>query len=235
MMSAAVVTVSNGRKTLDRTIQSVVAQTHPCKHYLALDGIISFDEFVALKNKHPQSEVLWCSQKVGGPMLEGRRLLAAMSYLVKEDVIFFLNDDDWYEPDHVESLMKIIKSGCDWAYSHRQIYDQNGQYVCHDLCESLGEEHDVWNSPRHRFVETCSIAMKTEIMVQLAQVYWPAGYGPDRVFYHHAKQLFPNFRGSKKATMCFTVDGNDMSVKSDFFLLGNQHMKEKYPDGMPWL
>lgn len=235
MMSAAVVTVSTGRASLERTIQSVQNQTYPCKHYLALDGVVSFDEFVELKNKYPQSEVLWCSQTIGGPNLEGRRLLAAMSFLVKEDVVFFLNDDDWYEPDHVESLMEIIQDNCDWAYSHRKIYDQNGNYVCHDLCESLGEEHDVWNYPGHRFVETCSIAMVTSVMVRMAQLYWFPGYGPDRLFYHHAKELFPKFRGSKKATMCFTVDGNSASVKADFFLLGNQKMKERYPNGMPWL
>lgn len=235
MLTAAVVTITNGRDTLDRTVQSVYNQTRPCQHYLATDGIMSFDAFCGLKGRYPQSEVLWCSQKVGGPNLEGRRLLAAMSYLVKEDVVFFLNDDDWYEPEHVDSLMKIIEDGSDWAYSHRKIYDEQGNYICHDLCESLGEEHDVWNAPGHRFVETCSVAMKTEIMVRLAQVYWFIGWGPDRAFYHHAAKMFPHFKGSKKATMCFTVGGNETSVKADFFLEGNAHMQKLYPNGMPWL
>lgn len=234
-MSAAVVTTTNGRASLKKTVESVYNQTRACRHYIVTDGIMSLNDFAAMKDEYQNSETLWCSQKVGGKNLEARRLLAASSFLIKEDVIFFLNDDDWYEPDHVESLMQIIEDGNDWAYSHRKIYDEKGKYVCHDLCESLGEEHEIWNSPGEHFVETCSVACKTEMMVRLAQVYWPAGWGPDRVFYHYAKQMFPKFKGSKKATMCFTVGGNEMSVQKEFFLIGNEHMRQRYPNGMPWL
>jgi hypothetical protein len=234
-MKAAVVTTTNGRASLRKATQSVYDQTRSCRHYIVTDGIMSFDDFAVMREAYPRSEMLWCSQKVGGKNLEARRLLAASSFLVKEDVVFFLNDDDWYEPDHVESLMRIIEDGNDWAYSHRKVFDQNGGYVCDDLCESLGEEHDIWDSPGQQFVETCSVACRTEMMVKLAQVYWPVGYGPDRTFYQIAKQLFPRFRGSKRATMCFTVGGNEMSVQKEFFLTGNADMKRRYPNGMPWL
>jgi hypothetical protein len=235
MMTAAIVTTTNGRSSLRRTVESVYAQTRPAKHYIVTDGILSFERFAALRDEYPRSETMWCSQKVGGLNLEGRRLVAASSYLVKEDVVFFLNDDDWYEPTHVEELMRVIEEGNDWAYSHRKIFDQNGDYLCDDLCESIGEQHDIWNSPGNRFVETCSIAMRTEPMIRLAQVYWHPGYGPDRLFYHHAKQLFPRFRWSGGTTMCFTVGGNELSVQKEFFEMGNAYMRQKYPDGMPWL
>jgi len=235
MLSAAIVTTTSGRPCLKKTVESVDRQTYRVKHYIVTDGIMSFDEFCAMRQEYaaPHREFLWCSQKVGGLNLEARRLLGAMTFLVKEDVLFFLNDDDWYTPDHVESLMKIIEDGNDWAYSFRQIYDQDGKFVCLDECESLGEEHAPWNGGEN-FIETCSIAMKTEAYMRLSQIYWHPGWGPDRVFYKHAKALFPKFRGSKRYTMCFRVGGNETSVQSSFFIQGNKFMQRKYPDGMPW-
>lgn len=235
-LSAGVVTITSGRETLERCVESVRGQTYPCRQYIFADGVIDLNAFLQLEWKYASEEtyVSWWSARAGGKDLEGRRLLAAAGMMVKDEVLFVLNDDDWYEPDHVESLMEIINGGCDWAYSFRKIFDEKGKFLFDDECESLGEEHPCWNIPDENFAETCSIAMRTEKFRNLAVLYTVPGYGPDRVFYQHAKSLYPRFRGSRKHTMCFRLGGNPGSVQREYFEHGHRWMKEKYPAGMPW-
>jgi hypothetical protein len=214
----------------------VSEQTYPCRHYIFADGVLDLNAFLRLEWEYANEDtyVSWWSAKAGGKDLEGRRLLAAAGMMVKDDVIFVLNDDDWYEPDHVESLMGIIEGGCDWAYSFRKIYDEKGRFLFNDECESLGEEHWCWNSPGEHFAETCSVAMKTPAFRNLAVIYTVPGYGPDRAFYENAKKLYPKFKGSRKHTMCFRLGGNPGSVQKEFFDAGHKFMQNRYPNGMPW-
>ena len=60
----------------------------------------------------------------------GHRVYAACGYLVNADVICYLDEDNWFEPNHVEKLVERIKKGADWAYSLRKIIDREGNYVC---------------------------------------------------------------------------------------------------------
>ena len=162
-------------------------------------------------------------------------MYAAAPGLIDQDVILMLNDDDWFAPDHVESLVGLIeRENLVWAYSHRKIHDADGAYLFDDVCESLGEAHDVWNIPGHRFVETCSIAMRTPAYVQCAQVFnWPSPVN-DRVFYDTARRLFPRFGGTNRATINFRLGGNPGSVTREYFEAGNAAMLARYPKGLPW-
>jgi len=131
-------------------------------------------------------------------------------------------------------LMSIIEDGHDWAYSLMSVYDKDGSFLLDDICECLGEEHPAWNTGE-TFAPTGSIAMRTKLFSSLAvAAYNKEGYGPDRTFYNLAKQVYPKFKGSKKHTHCFRLGGNDGSSNLAFFERGNQLMREKYPNGMPW-
>ena len=232
--SVAVVTVTSNRKELERTIQSINEQTYPCSHYLFTDGIISFDAYLEMAKKYRSDKRFVCywDRKTGRG---GNHLTSAAPHLVTEDITFFVFDDDWYKPNHVESLVNIIKEGNDWAYSFRSIYDKNGDYLFDDICESLGEEHWSWNMEGHHFAETSSVAMKTQLYRNLSNCYQSKEWGPDRLFYQHAKQLYPKFKGSKQHTVCFRLGGNPGSVTKEFFEYGNQFILDKYNGQLPWV
>lgn len=234
-LSVAVVTVTSGRDELIDCINSIDAQTYPCKHYILTDGIMSYDDFYELVRKYKSDNRYLCywATKIGGKGLEGRRLFASAPHLINEDVIFYLCDDDWYKPNHVESLMNIINSGSDWAYSFRSIYDSNGNYLFDDNCESLGEYHKCWNT-NHSFAETSSLAIKTECAIELSMLFNLKGYGVDRIYYNAAKRMFPNFKGSELHTVCFRLGGNEDSVCKEFFEEGNKFMMDKYNNKLPF-
>ena len=237
-MSVAVITATRCQDELADAINSVAGQTYKnIKHYVVGDGAVSEATFqlCALANQLPNQYWIYWPTAIKRPLINASRIYAAVPSLINEDIIILLNEDDWFAPNHVETLVGALeKNHWDWAFSHRNIYDKEGNFLCEDKCESLGEDHDVWNLPGHRFVETCSIAMRTDCFVTCAPVFnWPSAVN-DRVFYDHAKQLYPNFGGTKLPTMCFRLGGNPHSVTIDYFKQGNAAMKAKYGDIMPW-
>ena len=235
MKTAAVVTVTNGKRDVElfNCIAKVMEQTYPTTHYILCDGDIK--TFEKIKTNYPTCKVCYWDSYVGGKDVEGRRLYAASAFLVNEDVTFFCNDDDWYKPNHVESIMAKIDEGYDWAYCLRSVYDKDGAYVLDDDCEALGELHDCWQADGHRFVDWCMWGMKTPLLKALANVLSQPGWGGDRKFYETAKQVFPNFTWSGDRTLCFRLGGNEYSVTKDFFEKGNYTMLGKYNGKLPWI
>ena len=235
MKTAAVVTVTNGKRPweLSNCIASVKAQTYPVVHYIVCDE--GFNQYAELRRLYPELRICYWDNFVGGKDVEGRRLYAASALLVNEDVTFFCNDDDWYKPNHVQSIMAKIDEGYDWAYCLRSVYDKDGAYVLDDDCEALGELHDCWQAPGHRFVDWCMWGMKTENLKMIASVLAQPGWGGDRKFYATAKQVFPKFTWSGERTFCFRLGGNEYSVDRGFFEKGNYTMLRKYDNKLPWV
>lgn len=228
-------TVTAGRDELEQCVRSIDEQTYPVFHHIVTDAIVSFADYVALAkeyNSYNRAVSYW-NGKIGGYGLEGRRLFAACPSLVNEDVLFMLPDDDWFLPNHVESLIKIIEEGNDWAYSLMKVYDKDGKFLFDDKCECLGEEHPAWNTGQ-TFAPTGSVACKIEVARNLANIYNTREWGPDRMWYNAAKQFYPKFKGSKQHTMCFRLGGNETSSNRAFFEQGNKFMQDTYGDVMPW-
>ena len=228
-------TVTNGKRPweLSNCIASVKAQTYPVVHYIVCDE--GFNQYAELRRLYPELRICYWDGFVGGKDVEGRRLYAASALLVNEDVTFFCNDDDWYKPNHVQSIMAKIDEGYDWAYCLRSVYDKDGVYVLDDDCEALGELHDCWQAQGHRFVDWCMWGMKTENLKMIASVLAQPGWGGDRKFYATAKQVFPKFTWSGERTFCFRLGGNEYSVDRGFFEKGNYTMLQKYDNKLPWL
>jgi len=234
LKTAAVVTVTNGRRIweLSNCIASVQAQSYPVTHYILFDD--DFGNFSLIKKENPHAKVCFWDARIGGNGWAGQRWLSAAPHLITEDVTFFCNDDDWYEKDHVQSIMDKINEGYDWAYSFRKVNDQDGNFICEDNCEALGESSDVWNIPGHRFVDWCMWGMKTDLLKQISIVLNNPSPQVDRMFYATAKQLFPNFTGTGKHTFNFRLGGT-CGVQKEFFEHGNKIMLEKHNGKLPWV
>ena len=235
MKTAAVVTVTTGKR-LEKLINcanSVYMQGYPVTHYILCDG--DFEVVGEIKKTIPWVKVCYWDAQIGnGKDWLGQRWLSAAPHLVTEDVTFYCNDDDWYEEDHVQTIMEKIEQGYDWAYSFRRIHDQEGNFICEDNCEALGEAADVWNIPNHRFVDSCMFGMKTDILKQISIVMNRPGLDIDRHFYATAKQLFPNFTGTGLHTFNFRLGGS-CGVQKEFFEFGNGEMLKRFNGKLPWI
>ena len=152
--------------------------------------------------------------------------------MVNADIICYLDEDNWIEPNHVENLVNMIKLGNDWAYSLRKIYDKEGNYLCDDNCESLGKWPVYFDDNVHH-IDTSSFAVKRDVAVNIGHS-WYAQWGADRKFFHNLAKYFPKYDCSREHSLCYRLDGNSNSVKPEFFDQGNMVMNKKYDGKYPW-
>jgi len=237
--TAAVVTVTTGRKELERCLRGVAHQSYPCTHYVLCDGeddhaIAQFYDMTRDYANYEARWSYWGNTIGGGNGWLGQRWLAAAPHLITEDVTFFCNDDDWFDEHHVKSIMEKIDQGFDWAYSLRKIYDKDGKYLFDDNCEAIGENHHAWNIEGHHFVDSCMFGMKTDLLKQISIVMNRPGLDIDRHFYAAARNIFPNFTGTNKHTFNFRLGGS-CGVQKEFFELGNAWMLKKFDNKLPWI
>jgi glycosyltransferase involved in cell wall biosynthesis len=235
-MRVAVVTPTIGRDHLKQCLQSVQKQTYKnLKHYIFIDGKSHYDKAKKIiddcREDIPTS-IISLEDGVGGNGWNGHLSYAAASFLVDCDVICYLDDDNWIDPTHVEKLAEKIKNGNDWAYSLRKIYDENGNYICDDNCESLGKWPIYFNDQTF-LVDTSCYAIKREVAVKIASA-WFIQWVADRTLLSALQKYFPNYDCTNSYTTNYRLGGNANSVKKEFFEQGNAIMKERFNGDYPW-
>lgn len=231
-MKIAVVTPTIASKHLKQCLESVKNQTYKdLTHYVFIDGKeYHIDaQIETLKYDNVKSVIL--EENVGKGWY-GHRVYASCSFLVNADIICYLDEDNWYDEDHVQSLVDTINRGNQWAYSLRKIFDKDGNYLCEDNCESLGKWPVYFNDDVFH-IDTSSFAIRRDVAVCVGHS-WYGQWGADRQFFHTLKKHFTKFDCNRKHTLNYRLDGNENSVKEEFFIEGNKVTNQKYPNGYPW-
>ena len=230
-MKVAVVTPTIGSAHLQQCLDSVAKQTYnDVSHYVFVDGKQYYDA-VNAHNFSDKVRKIYLEENIGKGWY-GHRVYAACSFLVNADIICYLDEDNWFEPDHVENLVKELQSGKDWAFSLRKIYDKNGNYLLEDNCESLGLWPVYFNDGVFH-IDTSSFAVRRNVAVQIGQA-WYGQWGADRQFFGALKTYFKNYSCTKKHSLCYRLEGNEGSVTKEFFETGNEAMNKRYNGEFPW-
>ena len=95
--------VYNGEKYLEQTINSVINQTYDNIEYIIIDGD-SQDNTLEIIKKHDQRISYWSSEPDKGIYDAMNKGLSRAS----GDIVAFLNADDWYELDAIESIVNVF-------------------------------------------------------------------------------------------------------------------------------
>lgn len=222
-MRVVVITATAGRPEIEKAIVSVANQTIPTEHLVVLDGDIKFDI------DYPKNlKVMQLPENVGANGWYGHRVYAAMPLLVNADYILFLDDDNWFEPNHVETMIAKIKSkDLMWSYSLRRIVDEEGQYVCDDDCESLGRWPTFYDHLLN-FVDTNCYCFRRDYLVRMAHSFY-GQWGADRQFYKAVSANLPSFGCTGLATVNYRAPERLLNM----FKEGNAAMKKSY-ETLPW-
>jgi glycosyltransferase involved in cell wall biosynthesis len=232
-MSVTVIIPTTGAPELSKAIESVLLN-HDTICYVVCDGEENAGKVKVITSEFAGNKNLKVSVlpiNVGANGFYGHRVYASFTHLVNTEYVLYLDQDNWFHPDHVQSCVDTIEEGkLDWCYSLRKIRSKDGTFICNDDCESLGK----WQSYHGiNHVDTNSYCLKTSVAIQLASA-WHGGWGQDRVFLATVSKYFPNYDCTKKYSVNYRVDGNAGSVTGDFFLNGNEVMKQKYNGVFPW-
>lgn len=235
-----VITPTIGSPKLLDAITSVLNQTYKCNHVVVADGkeytqkvLDIIDPRLVNVVSSPEN-----TGKVGDQSFYGHRIYAAYPHLVNSDYILFLDEDNWYEPDHVESLINTIEEKkLDFAYSLRKIFDLKKKYLLDDNCESLGR-WEIFMSRHSQYgkqylIDTSSFCF-TRDFIQKTCHMWHAGWGGDRQYFYAVKDR-SKYDTNGKHTLCYRLDGNPNSVTKEFFEAGNKTQDAYYGGKYPWL
>lgn len=227
-MRVMVITPTTGKDTLIKAVESVAKQTVPTEHLIVADGN-GWKVWPMLKD-FKKNHMQWMDlpENVGGNGWYGHRVYAAMPLMVNADYILFLDEDNWFEPNHVETMINKIKSkDLMWAYSLRRICNERGEYVTDDDCESLGR-YPTYYDHTLNFVDTNCYCFRREYLVNVAHHFY-GQWGADRPFYKAASTQLPSFGCTGEATVNYRAPERLLPM----FEEGNAVMKKAYVN-LPW-
>lgn len=164
--------------------------------------------------------------------INGHRIYSSIPLLLNSQYIMFLDEDNWWDKDHVSSLIELIeRDNLDWAYSMRKIFTQEEEYVTNDNCENIGPYPSFSQWPN--LVDTNCYAFKRSTIAQTAH-YWYHPLRADRYFYKHLAELFPNYKSTEQYTVNYRLN-ESRPPSPNYFLQGNQFMLDKYNYKLPWV
>lgn len=237
--SVAVITPCIGTAKAADAIASVQAQSYSnIEHIVVFDGGGFFHELkkhLVIELLPPNVILTSVPYNTGKNGFYGHRIYSGFPHFLNHDYIFFLDEDNWYEPDHVKTLVEVLDRGNDFAYALRKIFRPDKSYVCDDNCEALGKwpiyfSHD---NPQY-LIDTSAFAFDRKFLIRTSQ-HWHHGWGGDRNYFYNALKYEPKWDTNYKHTLCYRLDGNSNSVNEDFFIKGNEEQLNHYKGKLPWL
>ncbi|WP_198034378.1 glycosyltransferase family A protein [Dyadobacter tibetensis] len=233
--TVTIITPTTGSKHLKKAVESIQNQNYKdILHLIVVDGEHNWNNVQKTINQlnAPNVKVIILPYNTGKNGMNGHRIYASMPYLINSEYIGFLDEDNWYEANHLETLIELItKFNLDWSYSMRNIFTEDGDFVIGDNCESIGDYKPISN--QNKLIDTNCYLIKRNELLKSTQ-YWYHPLKADRYFFHHLKKNSPSFRSTKKFTVNYRLK-NDKPLYPDFFINGNEVMLKKFNHKLPWL
>lgn len=177
---------------LKRAHDSVMAQTHPCTHYMVADG-------------HARAEINdWPVRHIALPVEHNNngntpRAIGSLDAIGDDfDAIAYLDADNWFDPDHIAGLVALHEeTGADLVSSGRVIHAIDGSVLMHD-----GE---VGDGDRHADTSALLVFESAFSVIPIWSLM-PDELGPncDRVFFQAALKLQLRHEHLNHTSMHFT-------------------------------
>lgn len=231
-MAFAVITPTIGTKDLAKCIESVRGQD--CNHHIFIDGHEHYPEVREITRRldHDGLFVNFIDQNIGKGWY-GHRVFAAASFLVNDDVLCYLDEDNWVEPNYIQKFKDVLSDPSNqWAYTLRKIVDESGEYVCHDNFESLGL-WPVTGDPNRYHIDTGCFAIPRDLALKVGH-HWYGKWGADRQFFAALKAAAPNFGCTTDHTLNYRLGSSTSMATREMFLHGNKLTTEVYGSDYPW-
>lgn len=245
MDKITVITPTIGENGLKECIDSVQNQTYiNVEHYIVIDG----PEFTAKVNKILENmptkkpiHVLQLPYNVGKNGWNGHRVYGSLPFLIQGEYVSFLDQDNTIDPNHLQSLYNVLKSGeYDWTFSFRKLYC-DGKYVDEDNCESLGNIHPVGENNKLYHIDTSCYLLKREVALY-AGPSWNVQWTGDRTFYDCVKKRYPDYGCSYLYSLNYNIPQDRSQMRKNcpynntffYFKQQNALMSNKYNNKLPW-
>lgn len=227
----AVVIPTICRESLAVALRSIFLQDYNGRVHilLGIDNVVdkgfNFEALLCERPKNMALTLLWpgysTNKKRGGmhSAMGGGSLRSLLSFLGNAHYVTYLDDDNWFSPNHLSTLHSCIQ-GKKWAFSRRWFVDEiTHQPLCEDSWESVGPNQGVFASNFGGFVDTNCLMIDTLACATHLSTWCRAlskyknGRGADRQFFKRLKELKP-FGDSQTATVSYITQRGDHNQKA---------------------
>lgn len=246
-MDAAVIIPTVLRPYLAQALRSVFAQNFAGRihvlvgidaHKGSLDVI---DEACAARPPNCAVQVFWpgysTAQRNGGltPPGDGGALRCMLSFLANAPYLAYLDDDNWWGPDHLRQLRAAV-DGAAWGFSLRWfVHPESRRPVCIDTWESVGPGQGMFKDMFGGFVDP-SCLMINKLICHQAPILWnyPLPGDPmsaDRnVFNHLLHHHKGRGAGTGEASTFYMMNKNDGLHEKRMRIMGDAYIRAGAPE-----
>lgn len=237
-----VITATTGNKFLEDNLKSVAEQTYPnVQHLLFVDGEDRMPGCYKAIQKYKRDglDVVVLPYATGKDRFNGHRIYGMGTFAAKGEWMMFLDDDCTIDPNHIESNYKNVTEKPNfWSYSLRKIVDQDGDFICNDDCESLGQWPSVLH-PEDYFIDVNCYFLPRQYAVQLLPIWYRKAREPgvmevDRAMCAFLRHHFKDFDCTYEYTVNYRAGTSVTSVQKEFFLQSNERMLKNLNGKLPW-
>lgn len=242
-MNTVVITPTTGLPFLAKAMESTNDQ--PCEHWIVIDGAQHAQKVadILAAGDYVNKKIILLPENTGKPDYHwsrkdnlkffGNRIYAGISNLVNADHVLFLDEDNWFDYNHVESMLNLLNMpgrGHEWVYSLRKCVDQEGNVLFPDDCDSLG----IFASWKNiNLVDMNCYCFKTEFLMKINTTLQTDYYWTDRLLSRVAVSTAKDFY-SYGCTGLYTVNYRVRPDAEVFFKEGNEYMNNLYKGNFPW-
>lgn len=248
-MLVTVVTPVTGNPLMRKAIESVQNQTYPdVEHLVVIDGQEREESAKLILQDMELSRhrvIVHCLPRpTGKDGYVGHRIYGMSAFLVESDYVCFLDEDNWYDPDHVESLIKLVtERSLDWAFSLRKIVDRDGYFLCLEDCQSLGQWQGINNET---MVDASCFFLRKDVAIKTSFIWYGKiyqeikignkvyGNNPDKALCNFLLEKYPRTATTGLYSVNYRLSGAVSTSALPVFLQGNQIKQQQYPNGFPW-
>lgn len=236
MKSFAVITPTIGSEHLRQNILSLRGQD--CTHYIVMDGREHFakiNNILVHAGITQDIKIISLEENVGKGWY-GHRVYSAASFLVNEDVLCYLDEDNWAEPNYIEEFQRVLDDPkYRWAYTLRLVSGHDGNVIAPDNCESLGHWPVSFSQGTRNHIDTGCFAIPRELAVKVGH-NWYGQWGADRQFYAAVKAEAPDYGCTMRHTLNYRLGSETSLATTEMFLHGNKLSEQAYTGerDYPW-
>ena len=131
-------------------------------------------------------------ENTGANKYNGHRVYASMPLISNADYIVFLDEDNWFDADHIEKMYQFItENNLPWCYSLRKIVNQDGEYLFDDNCESLGDWPPATGN--QKLIDTSCYMFKRQTLIRSAHHFYGNDVSQDRLFFEGLRKDYPDY------------------------------------------
>jgi hypothetical protein len=224
----------------------------PCEHWIVIDGAEHAQKVtdILATGDYVNKKIILLPENTGRPKefwgelpesrykdieadrwFNGHRIYASMPFLVNKPYVLFLDEDNWFEPNHINSMLEMMDfRNLDWVYCLRRLVDKDGAFVDYDNCDSLGVFANKMNV---NFVDMNCYMFKTEFLTKICQ-HLHIGHRADKILFRQAfanTSPYETIGCTGKYTVNYRISRAD---QANWFKEGNQLMNNLYKGNYPW-